>query len=131
MSNGGGTVVGNAYANGTDDGVITLKDGTVLRPLREGDDGYDLIKKAELYFEKFGNQIMPPVNEMNKNMEMMAKNISYVNNNSNVNSSPTINMTVNCPGITSEEVANQVSVELEKAVFGLSNKALQRANITR
>ena len=131
MSNGGGTVVGNAYANGTDDGVITLKDGTVLRPLREGDDGYDLIKKAELYFEKFGNQIMPPVNEMNKNMEMMTRNISNVNNNSNMANYSVGDVHIHCPGVTKDEVVKQIGDEMTKTFFGLSNKALQRANITR
>ena len=125
------TNAGNAYAKGTDDGTVVMKDGTVLRPLREGDEGYDLIKKAELYFEKFGNQIMPPVNEMNKNMEMMAKNISYVNNNSNMANYSVGDVHIHCPGVTKDEVVKQIGDEMTKTFFGLSNKALQRANITR
>lgn len=131
IMNNKGTVIGNAHANGTNDGTIVTKDGTVLRPLQEGDKMYEYIKKFEAYNEKLTDQIVPPVNAIEKNMETIAKNINNVNTNNSVNNSPTVNMTVNCPGITSKEVADQVGAELKKAVFGMNNKAYQRVNITR
>lgn len=61
----------------------------------------------------------------------MVRNISNVNNNRTVNNSPVINMNVNCPGVTTNELANQVSVALNKAVYGMSNDAYQKASISR
>lgn len=119
--------VSTAYEGGT---VKKVGLPSYLRPIQEGDPWFDLVQKVEANRDKLVGTLVPPVTAIEKNLEMMARNINNVNNNS-VNSSPTINMTVNCPGITSKEVADQVGTELEKAVFGMNNKALQRVNITR
>lgn len=119
--------VSTAYEGGT---VKKVGLPSYLRPIQEGDPWFDLVQKVEANRDKLVGTLVPPVTAIEKNLEMMARNINNVNNNS-VNSSPTINMTVNCPGITSKEVADQVGAELEKAVFGMNNKALQRVNITR
>lgn len=75
-----GTVLGNAYANGTIDVPVNLP--SYLRPLQEGDKMYDLIQKMNNYQESFGGQIIHPVNAIQKNMDTIVRNISNVNNNS-------------------------------------------------
>lgn len=74
---------GKAYANGTvNDGTIVTSNGTVLRPLQPGDKDYELLKKFEAYHEQFRTQIIPPVNAINKNTELITKSINNVNNRS-------------------------------------------------
>lgn len=131
IMNNEGTVIGNAYADGN---AVLQKASTpsYLRPIQEGDKGYELIKAARVYQDMLKTNIMLPVNSIDKNVEMMTRNISAVNT-SNVNK-PTVNVggiTVNCPNVNSKEIAMKVSTELEKAVFGMSNLAYQKANITR
>lgn len=137
LKNGYVTGRGKSYANGTfsavSDDVVIQKPNNLppyLRELREGDKMYDLIQKMNAHNELIQNQIIPPVNSIQKNFETMTRNISNVNTN-NVANNQTINMTVNCPGITSKEVANQVKAELNHAFAGMSLDALQRAHITR
>lgn len=131
IMNNKGTVLGNAYA----DGNVVLKKVEIpsyLRPLQEGDKGYELTQKFLAYQDKLASQIIPPVTAIERNMEMLTKNISNVNTNT-VNK-PTVNVggiTVNCPNVNSKEIAMKVSTELEKAVFGMSNYAYQKSSITR
>lgn len=74
---------GKAYANGTvNDGTVVTSNGTVLRPLQPGDKDYELLKKFEAYHEQFKTQIIPPVNAINKNTELITKSINNVNNRS-------------------------------------------------
>ena len=137
LKNGYVTGRGKSYANGTfsavrDDVVIKTPNNLppYLRELREGDRMYDLIQKMNAHNELIQNQIVQPVNSIQKNFETMTRNISNMNTN-NVANNQTINMTVNCPGITSKEVANQVKAELNSAFMGMSNYANQRASVTR
>lgn len=78
IMNNSGTTVGKAYANGT----VVTSNGTVLRPLQPGDKDYELLKKFEAYHEQFKTQIIPPVNAINKNTELITKSINNVNNRS-------------------------------------------------
>ena len=91
---------------------------------------FDIMKKIEAHGGLLASGLITPVNSIQKNTEAMIRNISNVNTN-NVANNQTINMTVNCPGITSKEVANQVKAELNHAFSGMSLDALQRAHITR
>ena len=118
IMNNKGTILGNAYAN-----------GTVLRPLQEGDSGYALMKSAEIYQDMLRTQIVPPLNAIDNNMDMVARNISNVNNKTQSYSVGDIH--IHCSGITSKDVAQQVVTELDKTFFGMSNLANQRASITR
>lgn len=119
---------GKALAGGTINTPANLP--PYLRPLQEGDKMYDLLQKMNNYQESFGGQIIQPVNAIQKNMDAMVRNISNVNNRT-INNSPVVHMTVNCPGVTTNELANQVSAELNKAVNGMSLYAYQKASITR
>ena len=137
LKNGYVTGRGNAYANGTfsaiRDDIIIQKPTNLppyLRELQEGDRMFDIMKKIEAHGGLLASGLITPVNSIQKNTEAMIRNISNVNTN-NVANNQTINMTVNCPGITSKEVANQVKAELNHAFSGMSLDALQRAHITR
>lgn len=131
IMNNEGTIIGNAHADGN--AVLQKAElPSYLRPIQEGDKGYELIKAARVYQDMLKTNIMLPVSSIDKNVDMMARNISAVNT-SNVNK-PTVNVggiTVNCPNVNSKEIAMKVSTELEKAVFGMSNYAYQKASITR
>ena len=130
IMNNEGTVIGNAHADGN--AVLQKAElPSYLRPIQEGDKGYELIKAARVYQDMLKTNIMLPVSSIDKNVDMMARNISAVNNHTNVSSSPVVNMTVNCPGITSKEVANQVGTEIQKVFFGIENNARQKMSITR
>lgn len=129
--------VGNAHANGTDDGIwTTLADGTRVRELQPGDRMYDMMQKFDAYFNSMdGNieKLVPnSVYEHQRQMEDMAKQINYVssvvNNNRNVQQ-PIIQGGINitCPGVTSKEVAQQVGVELNNMFSGLHLEAIQQS----
>lgn len=114
---------GKAYANGTvNDGTIVTSNGTVLRPLQPGDKDYELFKKFQDYQEKFRTQIIPPVNAIDRNTELITKSINNVNNRSNqhvINQ----NITLNCPNVT-----NNSGVEyIQKELGHLSQRAMQEA----
>lgn len=84
LKNGYVTGRGNAYANGSVGNVPIIKTPTnlppYLRPLREGDRMYDLLQKMDAHRELLQNSIIPPVNSIQKNAEIMARNINHVNN---------------------------------------------------
>lgn len=125
--------VGTAHAQGTD-GTITLSDGSTLRPLQPGDRMWDLINKAEEYMTRTGEDVhslLSPVNVIQRDMEQMAKSISAVNNVSN-NRTQSINIgdiQIICPGITDQEVANRVGIELDNKFRGLGLDAIQFSKI--
>ena len=121
--------VSTAYEGGT---VKKTPLPSYLRQLREDDEDYELFKKIEENRDKFMGQIIPPVNAIEKSMETIAKNISNVNTNNNMASySMNGDVHINCPGVTKDEVVKQIGDEMTKTFFGMSNKALQRASITR
>lgn len=134
--NNKGDFLGKAFAKGTNPFIRTdivvqtpsnLPD--YFKPEQERGEDYNLIKALGA----LNTNVIPPVNAISKNMEMMARNISNTNTN-NVNQ-PMLSINgginVTCPGVTSKEVASQVGTEIQKAFFGLENKARQRVNITR
>lgn len=97
---------------------------------------YDMVQKFDAYLKSMdGNleKLVPnSVYEHQRQMEDMAKQISYVssvvNNNRNVQQ-PVINGGINitCPGVTSKEVAQQVGVELNNMFNGLHLEAMQQS----
>ena len=129
---------GKAYADGTvGGGKIVTKDGSILRPLQPGDKMYDLVQKFDAYFKSMDGNLEKLVPnsfyEHQRQMEDMAKQINYVssitNNTRNVH--PVINGGINitCPGITSQEVARQVGVELDNMFNGMHLDAEQRSRM--
>ena len=137
LKNGHTSGRGKAYADGTvGGGKILTKDGEILRPLQPGDRAYDLMQKFDTYFKSIdGNLDILTVNaraRYEKQMDELAKhvtNVSNVTNNRNVQ--PVINGGINitCPGITSQEVARQVGVELDNMFNGMHLDAEQRSRM--
>lgn len=130
---------GKAYADGTvGGGKILTKNGEILRPLQPGDKMYDLVQKFEAYFKSIdGNleKLVPnSLYEQNREWNKIADQITYansvVNNNRNVQQ-PVINGGINitCPGVTSKEVAQQVSVEVDRIFNGMHLEAEQRSRM--
>lgn len=129
-------VSGNAHANGTDDGIwTTLADGTKIRPLQPGDDGYWMVEAGEKFiqlWEDSGKEfISNAVFEGQKQLDTLAQNIQNINNiTNNRNVQPVVNVgdvNVTCPGVTSKEVAQQVGVELNNMFNGLHLEAMQQS----
>ena len=88
LKNGYVTGRGKSYANGTfsavRDDIVIKTPGNLppyLRELREGDRMYDLIQKMNAHNELIQNQIVQPVNSIQKNMDMITRNIQNVNTN--------------------------------------------------
>lgn len=132
--NNKGTVIGNAHVNGSNkDGSITLPDGSVIRPLRPGDESYELMQMAEKFAEKIRmDGLVNPVNSINDNLQKMVNNINNVQNNNSQQIVNTIeNVNVTCPGITSDDVAKQIGSALKKEFDGMSLRAYQKMSITR
>lgn len=83
-------------------------------------------------FEASRDAFTKPLYSIQDKLEKMTEQISNVNNNYNNNQSVTFgDIHVHCSGITSEEVAEQTVTEIQRSMFGLSNKALQKSSITR
>ena len=129
MSNKG-TVIGNAYAEGN----ATVEKSSQfdnMRDLQPGDRMYDLLQKWNAYFEKNDHSFIEPVNAIQKNTEEIARSVSNVNTN-NIQRSVNIgDINITCPGVTSNEVAAQVSTELHKQIGGIALEVLQESHITR
>lgn len=133
-------VNGTAHANGTadDEGWFTTADGTRLRPHRPGDRSYDLCQKFDAYLKNIDNNLdVLTVNanaRYEKDMTELAKhvtnNVSNVTNNRNVQQ-PVIygGINITCPGITSQEVARQVGVEINNMFNGMHLDAEQRSRM--
>lgn len=129
MSNKG-TVIGNAYAEGNAS-VEKSSQFDNMRDLQPGDRMYDLLQKWNAYFEKNDHSFIEPVNAIQKNTEEIARNISNVNTN-NIQRSVNIgDINITCPGVTSNEVAKQITTELHKQIGGIALEALQESHITR
>lgn len=129
MSNKG-TVIGNAYAEGNAS-VEKSSRFDNMRDLQPGDRMYDLLQKWNAYFEKNDHSFIEPVNAIQKNTEEIARSVSNVNTN-NIQRSVNIgDINITCPGVTSNEVAAQVSTELHKQIGGIALEVLQESHITR
>lgn len=120
--------VSTAYEGGT---VKKVGLPSYLRPIQEGDPWFDLVQKVEANRDKLVGTLVPPVTAIEKNLEMMARNINNVNNNSNMASYSVGEVHIHCPGVTKDEVAKQIGDEVGKMFFGMENNARQRASITR
>ena len=132
--------VGNAHADGTDDSIwTTLADGTKVRPLQPGDKMYDLCQKFDAYFKSMdGNleKLVPnSLYEHQRQMNELANHITNISNISN-NNKPSVNIgdiNVTCPGVTSQQVAEQLGgvlgKELDKQFSGFHNYTDQMSRI--
>ncbi len=126
-----------SYANGTveySDGTVVTPDGVKLRPIQPGDRAYELQKAFEPLLKKIdGNLDYLTGNVMaehSRQMEKMINQLSTTNVVTNTkNVRPVINGGINitCPGITSQEVAKQVGVELDHMFNGLHLDAMQQS----
>ena len=131
IMNNKGSVIGNAYSDGTTPIINSPTNlPPYLRELREGDRMYDLIQKMNAHNELIQNQIIPPVNSIQKNAEIMARNISNVNNNNQ--RSIEINMgDIVCKGVTAQEVAGEIGSALKRELGGMYQSATQMVHTTR
>ena len=132
IMNNEGTIIGNAHADGN--AVLQKAElPSYLRPIQEGDKGYELIKAARVYQDMLKTNIMLPINSIDKNVEMMTRNINNVNTNNVNKPTLTINggINVSCPAVNSKEIMNQVSTALHREIGGIALEALQEASITR
>lgn len=132
-------VSGNAYAKGTDaDGWITLADGRQIRPLQPGDRTYDMMQKVENYLNSINGNIEKimhnPLYDRQMEVEQIVNQITNntainnVSNNRNVQSGIHVDkIEITCPGVTSQQVVNEVSTALDKQLGHLSQRAMQEA----
>lgn len=123
----------NASAVGTDNVKIVTKDGQIMYPLQPGDKMYDMAQKWNAYFSRIEDKLTPAsMYEQNRQFHDAVRQISNVSNIvNNQNNQPVINggLNVTCPGITSQEVARQVGIELNNMFRGLHLEAYQRSTI--
>ncbi len=125
--------VGNAHADGTDDSIwTTLADGSKVRDLQPGDDGYWMIEAGEKFIQMWKDSgeefISNAVFEGQKQLEKWTNEItnnsaisSVVNNNRNQPITVNQNVTLNCPNLT-----NNSGVEyVQKQLGNLSLRAIQ------
>ena len=141
LKNGRTSGRGKAYADGTvGGGKVLTKNGAILRPLQPGDKMYDMVQKFDAYFKSMDGNLEKLVPnsfyEHQKQMEDMAKQINYVSSvtNNNRNMQPVVNhINVTCPGVTSQQVAEQLGgvlgKELDKQFNGFNNYVDQQSRI--
>ena len=134
------TATGNAYAKGTSKGnageKYVLADGTVLTPVPYDDPIYDVTRKFEAYMKKTGDNVdiiaRSSLIRYNNEMSEIEKSVTNVNNvtNNNRNMQPSIHVNkieIMCPGVTSQQVVNEVGMALDKQLGHLSQRATQEA----
>lgn len=127
LNNSGKSVSGKSFADGT----ITLANGTTLTPIQPEDSGYKLVKIAEQLKSQMVDNMIPSFDLIGKNVEIMTSNISKINNNNRQIVNTIQNVNVNCTGVTSQEVAQQIGTELQKTFSGMALKAYQKSSVTR
>lgn len=131
---------GKAYADGTvGSGKILTDNGEILRPLQPGDKMYDMVQKFDAYFKSINGNIEKLVPnsyyEYGKQMDQLANHISNISNiSNNRNVQPMVNhINVTCPGVTSQQVAEQlggvIGKELDKQFSGFHNYVDQQSRI--
>lgn len=115
------------------DETKNLFENKSIRPLRP-EDSPILHKISQMnpdeIMAKFGINSAMPVRSTLFDTAKSIANSNMVNNN-NKPSYSVGDVHIHCPGVTKDEVAKQIGTEMTKTFFGLENKALQRANITR
>ena len=121
---GSGNVVENFIGS-------TFRNGTVLKRPEHSilDDTEEM--KAFWLSNQIMQEILQPISNVNKNVEMMASNVSKINNNNRQIVNTIQNVNVNCPGVSSQEVAQQIGTELQKTFSGMALNAYQKMNVTR
>lgn len=130
---------GLRQSNNSESQTVVIN-GTEYRPLQPGDKMYDLVQKFDAYLERINHNIdmLTPnsVYEHQRQMEDMAKQINYVSSvtNNNRNTQPVVNhINVTCPGVTSQQVAEQlgsvIGKELDKQFNGFHNYTDQMSRI--
>lgn len=105
---------------------------SVLTPIQPGSLMWDLQEKFNAYISKMGEDIssvMAPVDFIQKDMARTVNGISTTNNITNTGMQQVTigDIHVTCPGVTSQEVARQVGVELNRQFSGFSLVALQES----
>ena len=125
-----GTSKGNAGEK------YVLADGTVLTPVPYDDPIYDVTRKFEAYMKKTGDNVdiiaRSSLIRYNNEMSEIEKSVTNVNNvtNNNRNMQPSIHVNkieIMCPGVTSQQVVNEVGMALDKQLGHLSQRATQEA----
>ena len=134
---------GKAYADGTVGGGKFLSpDGHILRPLQEGDRGWDLMQKFQPLVDKMlkgeTEIISNAVFEHQRQMEKIVKEITNntaINNISNTkNIQPVVNVgdiNITCPGVRDPEVMRNIRKLVQDEFFGIYTEAYQQMMITR
>ena len=124
INKGSGNVVenfiGSTFRNGT---VLKRPEHSILNDTEE--------MKAFWLSNQIMQEILQPISNVNKNVEMMASNVSKINNNNRQIVNTIQNVNVNCPGVSSQEVAQQIGTELQKTFSGMALNAYQKMNVTR
>ena len=105
---------------------------SVLTPIQSGSLMWDLQEKFNAYISKMGEDIssvMAPVDFIQKDMARTVNGISTTNNITNTGMQQVTigDIHVTRPGVTSQEVARQVGVELNRQFSGFSLVALQES----
>lgn len=138
LATGSALASGTAYANGTtdDDEWFILPNGERVREPRLGDRAYELQKAFEPLLKNIDENIDLLTTNANarydKDMTELEKHVTNnVNNVTNKNIYPAIHGGINitCPGVTSQEVARQVGVEVNRMFNGMYLEAEQRSRM--
>ncbi len=137
LSKGNIVKKGRAYANGN----VQYSDGSVLRPLQEGDRGWDLMKafeplaaKIQKGEEVFSNAMFEHQKQMEKWTKEITNNTAINNISNNRNVQPVVNhISITCPGVTEQQVAERlgsvIGMELDKQFSGFHNYTDQMSRI--
>ena len=114
------------------DNLTPVDTASVITPIQPGSFMWDLQEKFNAYISKMGkdvSSVMAPVDSIQKNMARTINGISPANNitNTGIHQVTIGDIHVTCPGVTSQEVARQVGVELNRQFSGFSLVALQES----
>ena len=132
---------GKAYADGTvGGGRILTPDGHILRPLQEGDRGWDLMQKFQPLVDKMlkgeADIMSNAMIDHQKQIEQMVRDITTTNIATNTNNKPSVaigDIHVTCPGVTEQQVAEKlggvIGKELDKQFNGFHNYTDQMSRI--
>ncbi|MBD5463231.1 MAG: phage tail tape measure protein [Lachnospiraceae bacterium] len=132
---------GKAYADGTvGGGRILTPDGHILRPLLEGDRGWDLMQKFQPLVDKMlkgeADIMSNAMIDHQKQIEQMVRDITTTNIAANTNNKPSVaigDIHVTCPGVTEQQVAEKlggvIGKELDKQFNGFHNYTDQMSRI--
>lgn len=127
--------------NGDKDNQTFVVNGVEYRPLQPGDKIFDLAQKFDAYLEKidYNLDMLTPSSfydhqKQLNDMVTQITNSNVVNNIRNMQQQPIVNhITVTCPGVTSQQVAEQLGSvlgkELDKQFSGFHNYTDQMSRI--